>query len=59
MRAGSLEDRRQLRKLAYVFLAAGTLLSLAALSNWQIEVPLSILGVLFIGLATGRPFLRR
>src|SRR5664280_772736 len=51
---GSLDDTWQLSDIAYVFFVAGAVLSLAALPNWQIELALSILGVLVIGQATGR-----
>src|SRR3974390_2421790 len=48
------EDRWQLRDVAYAFLMIGTILALAALPNWRMELALSIVGVLIIGWATGR-----
>jgi hypothetical protein len=50
----SLAETPQLTGVAYIFLVAGTVLSLAALPNWKIELGLSILGVLFIGRALGQ-----
>jgi hypothetical protein len=54
MRLGSSEDRWQLSGVAFAFVVVATVLALAALPNWQIELVISIVGVLIIGWATGR-----